>query len=81
MPQTQFPNWTRLANQHWKEFLPAKYQELQKAGKLQAEIARAVEQTFSEIDQLEQSGLRPDEAWEIVSPKYILLQPEPETTL
>lgn len=54
------------------------FQELKKSGRLEAHLQEAVERTFQETNALEEQGLRPDEAWEIVREKYLLIPPRKE---
>lgn len=69
-------NWKDQARSHWQAFLPDKTARLTKAGTLEAALDEAVEQTFAEVSQLEDSGTAPDEAWQMVREKYLLLPPE-----
>lgn len=69
-------NWINLGREHWKEHLPKKYAELKKAGKLEQALADAAELTYQAADQLEQQGVKPDEAWQQVRETYLLLPPE-----
>ena len=71
-----FPNWQKMAQEHWEEFLPKMYHEYQQAGILKYQLAIAAEMTFREMDALELSGMRPHEAWEMVREKHLLLLPE-----
>lgn len=75
----QLRNWISMAREHWEEYLPEKFAALKEAGTLEQTLQQAAEQTYREIDELENSGFRPHEAEEIVFPKYLLLPPEPET--
>lgn len=74
----EFRNWIRMARAHWREHLPKKYAALEKAGKLDQALKDAAEQTYLEVDQLEQSGYQPDEAWQMVRETYLLPPPESE---
>ncbi len=65
-----------LAEEHLKEFLPARYQELEGTGELQAKLENLAEQTIKEMTQLMERGMREFEAWEVVREKYILVKPE-----
>jgi hypothetical protein len=69
-------NWINLGRAHWKEHLPNRYRELKAAGTLEKALTDAAEQTYREVDQLEQSGFQPDEAWQMVRETYLLLPPE-----
>ncbi len=81
-------NWIDLGRKHWKEHLPERYQSLKAAGKLESSLKQAAEQTYLETTELEQtSGYQPDEAWQMVREKYLLLpaegqsQPPPASNL
>ena len=69
-------NWKDLARAHWKEHLPNRYAALQKAGKLEASLDQAANQTYLETSQLEDAGMNPQEAWEMTREKYLLLPEE-----
>jgi hypothetical protein len=71
-------NWIREAKAHWREHLPARFAALEKAGTLDKALREAAEQTYRETSELEASGLRPDEAWEMVREQYLFLPAEPE---
>lgn len=69
-------NWKKLANEHWKQFLPNRYKELQQSEKLDQALEDAVEHTRREINQLEGQGFHLYEAWEMVRTKYLFLPKE-----
>lgn len=74
----------RMAEKHWRQFLPQMVAELEAGGRLDAMLLEAEEQTEAEMDQLRrrliQQGLTPqqahDQAWEMVRERYIFLPPE-----
>ena len=74
----------RMAEQHWRQFLPKMVAELEAKGQLRPMLLEAEEKTESELDSLRrhfiQQGLTPsqahDRAWEIVRERYIFLPPE-----
>ncbi|HEY9171392.1 MAG TPA: hypothetical protein VI136_03810 [Verrucomicrobiae bacterium] len=74
----------RMAEKHWRQFLPRMVAELEAGGRLDAMLLEAEEQTEAEMDQLRrqliQQGLTPqqahDQAWEMVRGRYIFLPPE-----
>jgi len=68
----------RKAKQHWKEFRPTLYKELEADGTLEQALENAAQQTLNEIDELMNAGMFDYEAEEIVYPKYILLRDENE---
>lgn len=72
--------WIDLAREHWKVYLPNKYNALQTQGPtaLNKALYEAAELTAREMDQLEAQGISPAEAWTMVRETYLLLPPEPE---
>jgi len=80
-PLTQYG---RMAERHWREFLPRMVLRLEARGLLQTALLEAEEKTDEELDQLRrhfiQEGLTAqqahDRAWEIVRERYLLLTPE-----
>ena len=75
----------RMAEQHWRQFLPKMVAELEATGRLNEMLLAAEEQTESELDSLRrhliQEGLTAQQAhsraWEIVRERYLFLPPEP----
>lgn len=74
MPNLQ--NWVHEARQHWKEHLPTRFAALKKAGKLDSSLQEAANQTYLELQQLEDSGLTPEEAWQMVREEYLFPRAE-----
>ena len=74
----------RMAEKHWREFLPNRVRELEAKSQLQEALYEAEEMTKDEMDQtmrdFRKQGYTPqqahDTAWEIVRERYILLPPE-----
>ena len=74
----------RMAERHWREFLPNRVRELEARSQLQKALYEAEEKTKDEMDQamrdFRKQGYTPqqahDTAWEIVRERYILLLPE-----
>ena len=74
----------RMAERHWRRYLPRMVAELEARGHLQAVLLEAEERTDAELDSLRrhfiQQGLTPrqahDRAWEIVRGRYLFLPPE-----
>jgi cation transport regulator ChaB len=74
----------RMAEKHWREFLPQRVRELETKGQLQEALYEAEEMTKDEMDKairdFRKQGYTPqqahDTAWEIVRERYILLPPE-----
>jgi hypothetical protein len=82
--QIQLTQYGRMAEKHWREFLPNMVAEMETKGILQEMLLNAEEQTASEMHdltmQFQKQGLTAqqahDRAWEIVRERYILLPPE-----
>lgn len=80
-PLTQYG---RMAERHWRQFLPRMVAELEAKGDLYSTLLDAENKTEAELDSLRrhflQQGLTPqqaqDRAWEIVRERYLLLPPE-----
>ena len=76
----------RMAEKHWREFLPNLVQEMEAKGILEEMLLEAEEKTASEMHnltmQFQRQGLSAQQAhnraWEMVREKYILLTPESE---
>lgn len=74
----------RMAEKHWREFLPNRIKEMEARGILQQMLLEAEEQTKNEMYDLtaefRKQGLTAqqahDRAWEMVREKYILLPSE-----
>lgn len=74
----ELKSWVSQAKAHWKEFRPAMYEALRASGTLEQSLQEAATRTHEEMTQLEQSGFREHEAWEIVREKYLF--PPEETS-
>lgn len=70
-------NWINQARDHWKEFQPTKFKDLQKSGMLERALKQAAEQTLLELHDLETSGMDPQGAWEMVRELYLFPPEEP----
>ena len=74
----------RMAERHWREFLPNMAKEMEARGILQEMLLEAEEKTAGEMHdltmQFQRQGLTAqhshDRAWEMIREKYILLPPE-----
>jgi len=74
----------RMAEKHWREYLPKMVRELERKGLLQRMLLEAEEKTKDEMimlrTELMQRGATAqqahDRAWEMVREKYILLPTE-----
>ncbi len=74
----------RMAEKHWREFLPRMVAGLEAKGRLPATRLTAEDQTQTELDRLRRQlmgqGLTPlqahHQAWEMVRERYIFLPPE-----
>lgn len=81
IPLTQYG---RMAEKHWREFLPQMVRELEAKGQLHQMLLEAEEKTKDEMatlrTELMKQGLTADQAhrqaWERVRESYILLPPE-----
>jgi uncharacterized protein YggE len=81
---TPLTQYGKLAENHWREFLPRMVHELEVTGRLHEMLLEAEEKTKDEMAtlriQLMKQGLTADQAhrqaWEMVREKYILLPPE-----
>jgi hypothetical protein len=71
---------TQLALDHWLSFCPEMAKSLRRAGELHTHAHRAAQQTLLELTSLTALGLRPEEAWEIVRDRYLLLPAETPPT-
>ena len=75
----------RMAEQHWRQFLPKMVADLEATGQLRPMLLEAEEKTENELDSLRrhliQEGLTAQQAhsraWEIVRERYLFLPPEP----
>lgn len=74
----------RMAERHWREFLPKLVAELEATGQLHSQLLKAEQQTDEDLDSLRrhliQQGLTAqqahDRAWEMVRKRYLFLPPE-----
>jgi len=74
----------RMAERHWREFLPKLVAELEANGRLHSQLLKAEEQTDEDLDSMRrhliQQGLTAqqahDRAWEMVRERYLFLPPE-----
>jgi hypothetical protein len=81
---TALTQYGRMAEKHWREFLPTMVRELEAKGLLNQMLLEAEERTKDEMTtlrvELMKQGLTADQAhrqaWEMVREKYILLPPE-----
>ena len=78
-------HYGRMAEKHWRQFLPRMVADLEAKGQLRPMLLEAEEKTESELDSLRrhliQEGLTAQQAhsraWEIVRERYLFLPPEP----
>lgn len=74
----------RMAERHWREFLPKMVADLEAMGRLHEQLLKAEEQTDTDLDSLRHHLIRQgltapqahDRAWEIVRERYLFLPPE-----
>ncbi|NLP64208.1 hypothetical protein [Paraburkholderia sacchari] len=68
--------YTRLALDHWRKWLPKMYREMRKDGTLNAEAQKASKEAAAQVASLMEAGYQKHEAEAVVLPEYILLPPE-----
>ena len=76
--------YVRLAERHWRAWLPRRVAELERTGQLKATLQEAAERTVTDTETLRQHFLQPgltpshaqQRAWEIVRERYLFLPPE-----
>ena len=81
---SELTQYGRMAEKHWREFLPRMVRELESRGQLHQMLLEAEEKTKDEMatlrTQLMQQGSTAQQAqtqaWEMVREKYVLLPPE-----
>ena len=81
---TPLTQYGRMAEKHWREFLPRMVRELESKALLHQALLDAEEKTKDEMATLRtdllRQGLTADQAhrqaWEMVREKYVLLPPE-----
>ncbi len=82
---TTLTQYGRMAEKHWREFLPKMVEELEAKGQLQEMLQDAEEKTKDEMEEItrklmSEKGYTAEQAertaWEIVRERYILLPPE-----
>ena len=86
MTTISLTQYGRIAEKHWREFLPNMVSEMEAKGILQEMLLEAEEKTAGEMHdltmQFQKQDLTPQQAhtraWEMVREKYILLPPESE---
>jgi hypothetical protein len=69
-------SWENKARKHWRKYLPALTQALEREGKFESEIKSAVERASQVLTELVQNGAGIEAAKEIVLKEYIFLPPE-----
>ena len=76
--------YIRLAEWHWRTWLPRRVAELERTGQLKAKLQEAAERTVTDTEALRQHFLQQgltlsqaqQRAWEIVRERYLFLPPE-----
>lgn len=58
---------------HWKEFRPTMWRDLERSGALTESLSQAVELTKSAYHDAVDSGLSQDQAWELVREEWAFL--------
>jgi hypothetical protein len=83
--QIYLTQYGRMAERHWREFLPTMVLKMESKGTLMEALFDAQERTLDEMEALTrqietEQKLTPqqahDQAWEMIREKYILLPPE-----
>ena len=80
MNELQLKRLTRIALDHWTTLCPDRVDALKRAGRLDQSLQAMALQTLSEWTSLTHLGQTPEEAWETVSQRYLLLPPESTAT-
>jgi hypothetical protein len=82
---TTLTQYGRMAEKHWREFLPKMVQDLEAKGQLPEMLQEAEEKTKDDMEDLtrkliSQQDYTPEAAervaWEMIRERYILLPPE-----
>ena len=68
--------WVKQAKDHWKQFRPKMYAELEKSGLLHERAVKAAEQTEHDLMSMVRQGYPYDGAWEAVRERYLFLPSE-----
>ena len=68
----------KVAEQHWRDYLPAKVRALEAQGQLQQALSAAVHLTLEEMADLRLVGYSQAEAWEVACQHHLILPEEPE---
>ena len=68
--------YTGMALEHWKEWLPKMYKEMQEEGTLNKHAQDASKNAARQVAELMAAGYQKHEAEEVVLPELILLKPE-----
>jgi len=63
------------AKEHWKDFFPEMYWELERSGQLLQKLHKAENQILDELAELVRQGLNYDQGMELVQEKYLFLRP------
>ena len=71
-------HWVVMADDHWREYLPTMYKEMQAEKSLVKYLHQAAKSTARDMDAMIDAGQTYDQAWEIARSRYLLLTPEPE---
>jgi hypothetical protein len=72
--------WARMAQEHWKEFLPEYARHLKSRGLWSLVTLIAQEEALNRFAELVENGFDPHGAKEIALKEFILLDPPEETT-
>lgn len=79
--QYQLTLWGQQAKEHWKQYRPKMYRDLQQQGQLQRMLYRAQEATKEEYAQMVHAGMDSRTAWEMVRERYLFLPDEKDVPM
>lgn len=69
------PVWYFQAKEHWRKYRPKMYRELQRQGKLDEFLRKAVEATLNDMGWMLDHGSTWLEAWDVVRQRYLFPPP------
>ena len=71
--------WVQQAKDHWKQYNPKMYRDLEKKGLLHDRAVRAAEQTQDDLISMVRNGYDHDTAWQEVRHRYLFPPSEEQT--
>lgn len=66
----------QIGRDHPREHRPQHYRELEELGELEGHLAQAARDTHRDLGALVDAGYSPDEAWQMVRERYLILPGE-----